>query len=59
MARYQLYDVKDNKITRKKKFCPRCGDGIFLAEHKDRFSCGACGYSEWKKESKEPEQKSE
>jgi small subunit ribosomal protein S27Ae len=48
MARYQRYEVKDNKLTRKNRACPRCGDGIFLAEHGDRFSCGACGYTEFK-----------
>ncbi|MDK2849769.1 MAG: ubiquitin-small subunit ribosomal protein S27Ae [Candidatus Woesearchaeota archaeon] len=33
----------------KKKVCPKCGPGVFLAEHKDRFSCGKCGYTEFKK----------
>jgi small subunit ribosomal protein S27Ae len=55
MSRYNRYDVKDNKVVRKNRSCPRCGDGIFLAEHGDRFSCGACGYTEWKKKSQEPE----
>jgi small subunit ribosomal protein S27Ae len=44
-----FYGVKDNKIERKKKLCPKCGDGVFLAEHKDRTSCGRCGYTEFKK----------
>jgi len=30
------------------KFCPKCGPGISLAEHKDRRSCGKCGYFEKK-----------
>ena len=29
--------------------CPKCGPGVMLAEHKDRFSCGRCGYYERKK----------
>ncbi|HII53634.1 30S ribosomal protein S27ae [Candidatus Micrarchaeota archaeon CG08_land_8_20_14_0_20_49_17] len=29
--------------------CPKCGPGVMLAEHKDRFSCGKCGYYERKK----------
>ena len=33
---------------RKNKTCPKCGPGIFLAEHKDRRSCGKCGYMEKK-----------
>ncbi len=28
------------------KFCPRCGPGTKLAEHKNRVTCGKCGYSE-------------
>lgn len=28
------------------KYCPKCGTGIKLAEHKDRLSCGKCGYME-------------
>lgn len=32
----------------KNKSCPKCGDGIFLAEHKDRRSCGKCNYMEKK-----------
>jgi len=40
--RYELYD----KTTRKNKFCPKCGPGIFLANHKERFVCGKCGYME-------------
>lgn len=41
------YEAKD-KLIRKGKFCPKCGAGVFLAEHKDRFSCGKCGYAEKK-----------
>jgi len=40
--RYVLYD----KTTRKNKFCPKCGPGVFLAKHKDRAVCGKCGYME-------------
>lgn len=43
-----LYEVKGNTVTRKKKACPKCGPGVFLAEHKDRTSCGRCGYTEFK-----------
>ncbi len=28
------------------RFCPRCGPGVVLAAHKDRVTCGKCGYSE-------------
>lgn len=30
------------------KTCPKCGSGIRLASHKDRFACGKCGYFEKK-----------
>lgn len=43
------YEVKDGKIARKNQSCPRCGDGVFLANHADRLSCGKCGYTEYKK----------
>lgn len=32
----------------KNKNCPKCGKGFRLAEHKDRRSCGKCGYMEKK-----------
>jgi small subunit ribosomal protein S27Ae len=44
-----LYDVSDGKALRKHQNCPRCGEGVFLAEHKDRLSCGKCGYTQFKK----------
>lgn len=40
---------KDGKVERKKKHCPKCGPGVFLGDHKDRTSCGKCGYTEFKK----------
>ncbi|OPY28533.1 MAG: 30S ribosomal protein S27ae [Methanocella sp. PtaU1.Bin125] len=46
----RMYEVsKDGKAVRKGQTCPRCGDGVFLASHKDRTSCGKCGYTEYKK----------
>jgi len=53
----ELYSVESGKLVRKHRFCPRCGPGVFLAEHSDRFSCGRCGYTEFKKEPKAHEQK--
>lgn len=48
MAKRDAYEVKGGKIVRKKQTCPKCGEGVFLAEHKDRFHCGKCGYTRWK-----------
>ncbi|MEE8400696.1 MAG: 30S ribosomal protein S27ae [Candidatus Hydrothermarchaeaceae archaeon] len=53
--KWELYEVSENTLLRKNKFCPRCGEGIFMAEHKNRFSCGSCGYTEWKEKSGAPE----
>ena len=30
------------------KYCPKCGPGVRLADHKNRRSCGRCGYFEKK-----------
>ena len=40
--------IAGDTLERKGKFCPKCGPGIFMAEHKDRYSCGKCAYSEKK-----------
>jgi ubiquitin-small subunit ribosomal protein S27Ae len=29
------------------KFCAKCG--ARMGDHKDRYACGKCGYTEWKK----------
>jgi ubiquitin-small subunit ribosomal protein S27Ae len=44
----KFYDTSNGVIKRTAKFCPKCGPGVFLAEHKDRVNCGACGYTEMK-----------
>jgi len=45
-SKWSKYKVEDDKLVRG-EFCPnpRCGPGIFLAVHKDRKSCGKCGYT--------------
>jgi len=47
-ARVGLYEVKGSELSRTHKFCPKCGSGVFLAEHGNRRSCGRCGYAESK-----------
>ncbi|MBI2651817.1 30S ribosomal protein S27ae [Candidatus Woesearchaeota archaeon] len=42
-----LYSISGNKADRKNRFCSKCGPGYFLAKHKDRLTCGHCGYSEF------------
>ena len=58
MKKIEFFKVEGNKITRNRKHCPKCGPGVFIAEHKDRFSCGKCGYTEFKGGlKKEPKEK--
>ena len=54
MAHKNLYDIQDGKIIRKKRNCPKCGEGTFLGQHKNRESCGKCGYTEFTKKEKSP-----
>lgn len=42
-----MYEHYGEDGTTDKRRCPRCEDA-FLAEHGDRFHCGACGFTEWK-----------
>ena len=46
--RFGVYTLEGDTI-KKKRFCPKCGAGIFMAEHADRTACGKCSYTEWKK----------
>lgn len=41
-------EAKKPKAYKAGKNCPKCGAGVRLAEHKDRRSCGKCGYFEKK-----------
>jgi small subunit ribosomal protein S27Ae len=44
----RLYEMKDGRLERKRKECPKCGQGTYMAEHADRRACGKCGYTEFK-----------
>lgn len=48
-AKKNYYTVNGDKLERTRRNCPKCGPGVFLAEHKDRVACGKCGYTEFKK----------
>ena len=50
--RWEHYKISEGKIERKNKFCPKCGEGIFMAKHKDRIVCGTCNYVEFTGENK-------
>jgi len=45
---WKLYKVEGETAQRLRRECPRCGKGFFMAEHKDRFSCGHCGFTNFK-----------
>ena len=42
----QYYKLDNDKVT-KKRTCVRCGKGVFMAEHKNRRTCGKCGDTEF------------
>lgn len=46
--KWTKFKLLDGKVTRARN-CPKCGPGIFFAEHKDRLYCGHCHYLEVKK----------
>ncbi len=46
--KYKKYRLSGDKLT-KGKSCPKCGEGVFLAEHRDRSTCGKCKYTEFKR----------
>ncbi|HII14917.1 MAG TPA: 30S ribosomal protein S27ae [Nanoarchaeota archaeon] len=47
-VKYKKYSMAGDKVARKQS-CPKCGPGVFLAEHKDRQTCGLCRYTVFKK----------
>jgi ubiquitin-small subunit ribosomal protein S27Ae len=47
--KYKHFSIEGDSI-KKGKNCPRCGPGIFLAQHKGRKTCGKCKYTEFTKE---------
>lgn len=42
----KIYAKAGDKLERKNRSCPKCGEGVFMAAHKDRHHCGQCGYME-------------
>ncbi len=49
--KWEKYSLTNEK-TKREKYCPRCGPGIFLAKHKGRLYCGRCHLTEFVKEEK-------
>ena len=49
VKRHELFSIDGNRVNHDNKYCPKCGESVFMAEHNDRRSCGKCGYTEFKK----------
>ena len=49
-----FYKLEGDKLVRTHRTCPKCGTGYFLADHYDRWSCGRCGYTIFKRKGKKP-----
>lgn len=45
---FSLYKIENDKISRLRPTCERCGSGYFMANHKDRYTCGHCGFTRYK-----------
>jgi len=46
---YTRYKIDDKGLTRLRPYCERCGQGYFMADHGDRYSCGHCGFTRYKR----------
>lgn len=45
------YKIEGQEIKRLRPSCERCGQGYFMADHGDRYTCGACGLTRYKQQS--------
>ncbi|MBN1214388.1 MAG: 30S ribosomal protein S27ae [Candidatus Lokiarchaeota archaeon] len=50
MSKY--YKIEGNKLVRTNRACNKCGPSVFMAEHYDRWACGSCGYTIFKRKGK-------
>jgi len=51
-AASKYFTIEGDKLVRTHRTCPKCGAGFFLADHYDRWSCGKCGYTIFKRKGK-------
>lgn len=59
---WKKYEIKGDSVSRKNKFCPRCGEGVWLSKQENRLYCGKCGYTSFgpgKGTSSEPKNESQ
>jgi small subunit ribosomal protein S27Ae len=45
---FSLYKIENDKVTRLRPTCERCGIGYFMADHGNRYTCGRCGFTRYK-----------
>lgn len=45
---FSYYKVDEKGLKRLLPFCERCGPGYFMADHGDRYTCGHCGFTQYK-----------
>jgi small subunit ribosomal protein S27Ae len=45
---FTLYKIENDKIIRLRPTCERCGPGYFMADQRDRYTCGHCGFTRYK-----------
>ncbi len=46
---HAMYKVEGDKVTRQRPSCERCGPGYYMADHQDRYTCGHCGFTRYKR----------
>jgi ubiquitin-small subunit ribosomal protein S27Ae len=46
---YTMYKVEQDKVSRLRPTCERCGTGYFMADHGNRYTCGHCGFTKYKR----------
>lgn len=44
---WTLYAKAGEGVERKRKSCPKCGQGTLLSQHHNRVYCGKCHYTEF------------
>ena len=45
---FTYYKLGDKSLARLRPFCERCGQGYFMADNGNRYTCGHCGFSRYK-----------
>jgi len=46
---YTRYKIDASGLTRLRPYCERCGSGYFMADHGNRYACGHCGFTRYKR----------